>query len=345
MNRKLLPLLLVVAFVGLFAVGCGSDDAASKDDAKPDKQFVTIVTGSTGGTYYPVGTIVANLWNDKLGDTGVVASAQSSQGSVENLNMLNSGEAQLGIAMSNMSYFAYQGTQAFKDNKFEKARFVTGLWPDVSQFVVTKESGIESVADLAGKRFSVGGAGGGTEYSTKMILDAVAGLSFEDVEIEYLGYSDSSGAIQNGQLDGMNAEGGVPTSAVSEITASRTPVNILEFGDEEYAKLKEKAPYYVQYTIPAGTYPSVDNEIQTVGVKSALVASADLDTDLVYNLVKTMYENLSDVKASHKALEYLSLERASTGMPPVPLHAGAVKYYKEVGIDIPDELIPPEYQG
>ncbi|KKM10978.1 C4-dicarboxylate ABC transporter substrate-binding protein [Clostridiales bacterium PH28_bin88] len=326
----------------MVAVGCGQGGQGS-GKAAPPKQ-VTVVTGSTGGTYYPVGTFFATLWNEKLKDTGINASAQSSGGSVENLNMLKAGEAELGIAMTNVTYFAYQGQERFKDNPVPKVRFVTGLWPDVTQFVVTQSSGINSVADIRGKRFSVGAAGSGTEYSTRMILKLVGGFTFDDIQKEHLGYFESSGAMQNGQLDGMNAEGGVPTSAVAEIFASRTPVKLLEFSDEDYEKLRKEVPFYLQHVIPAGTYSNQDKEVKTLGVKSALVSSADVDEELIYNLVKTIYENMDSVKTAHKALEYLTLERAVEGLPPVPLHAGAVRYFKEKGLQIPNELIPPEYK-
>lgn len=302
--------------------------------------FVTTVTGSTGGTYYPVGTIFSSLWNEKLGEMGVMASAQSSGGSVENLNMLKGGEAQLGIAMANLTLFAYQGQDRFENNKFENVRFITALWPDVTQFVVTESSGIQSLADFKGKSLNVGGAGSGTEYSTRIILKEVAGLTFDDIRSEHLGYFEASSAMQNGQLDGMNAEGGIPTSAVSEIFASKTRVRILEFSDEDYQKIHAVAPYYGQFTIPAGLYANQDKDIKTIGIMSTLVCSADLDEELVYNLIKTLYENREEIAASHKALEGVTLENALKGLPPVPLHPGAVKYYQEKGVEIPQELLP-----
>lgn len=347
--KKLLLLLLSFVLIFSFA-GCSAKEeaaAASGDapaseapanDAPAKKQFVTIVTGSTGGTYYPVGTIFSTLWNEKLGDTGVMASVQSSGGSVENLNMLKSGEAQLGIAMANLTLFAHNGEGKFEGNQFEDVRFITALWPDVTQFVVTENSGINSLADLKGKRFNVGGAGSGTEYSSKIILETVAGITFDDITPEHLGYFEASSAMQNAQLEGMNAEGGIPTSAVSEVAASKTAVKILEFSDEDYKKINEVAPYYGQFVVPAGIYSGIDTDIKTVGIKSALICSAELDEELVYNLVKTMYDNYEDIRASHKALDAMSLEEALAGLPPVPLHKGAIRFYEEMGITVPDHL-------
>ncbi len=332
--RKLGALLLVAALM-VSAVGCAGGETAA---VKTEKQFVTVVTGSTGGTYYPVGTIFSTLWNERLGETGVVASVQSSGGSVENLNMLKNGEAQLGIAMANLTLFAYEGSGKFEGNQFEDVRFVTALWPDVTQFVVTEKSGINSVSDLKGKTFNVGGAGSGTEYSSKVILDAVAGLSFDDIKAEHLGYFEASSAMQNAQIVGMNAEGGIPLSAVSEVAASKTAVKLLEFTDEEYAKIKAVAPYYGQFTVPANLYSGVDKDTKTVGIKSTLITSASMDEELVYNLIKEIYENHDAIKGDHKALEVVTIEAALQGLPPVPLHAGAIKYYEEKGIDVPDHL-------
>lgn len=330
--------LILTLFITM--AGCGDSATANGDGGASTggKEFVTIVTGSTGGTYYPVGTIFATLWNDKLGNQGVNASVQSSGGSVENLNMLKSGEAQLGIAMANLTLFAHRGEGKFEGNQFEDVRFVTALWPDVTQFVVTENSGINSLADLKGKRFNVGAAGSGTEYSSNVILSSVLDYSFDDITPEYLGYFEASSAMQNGQLDGMNAEGGIPTSAVSEVAASKTAVKILNFSDEDYAKIVKVAPYYGQFTIPGGLYSNVDEDVKTVGIKSTLICSADMDETLVYNLLKSVYDNYDDIKTSHKALEAMTLEEALNGLPPVPLHKGAIKFYEEKGITVPDHL-------
>ncbi|WZL74406.1 TAXI family TRAP transporter solute-binding subunit [Clostridiaceae bacterium 35-E11] len=338
-HKKILALFLVSLFLIMSLTGCGQKTETSSDE-KPTTQYVTIVTGSTGGTYYPVGTIFSTLWNEKLGDQGVVASVQSSGGSVENLNMLKSGEAQLGIAMANLTLFAHEGEGKFEGNQFEDVRFVTALWPDVTQFVVTEGSGINSISDFKGQKINVGGAGSGTEYSCKLIFEHVGGLTFDDVNTEHLGYFEASSAMQNGQLDGMNAEGGLPTSAVSEIFASKTPVKMLEFSDADYEKLHKIAPYYGQFTVPGGLYSKLDKDVKTVGIKSALIASADLDEDLVYELVKSIYESYDEIASSHKALEFVKLEEAIKGLPPVPLHPGAVRYYQEKGIEIPEELLP-----
>ncbi|MCR4426658.1 MAG: TAXI family TRAP transporter solute-binding subunit [Firmicutes bacterium] len=327
-NRSVLALAIVLAGV-IVSAGFAAT-------AAPAKTYLAVVTGSTGGTYYPVGTILATLWNEKLGASkGVAASAQSSGGTAENLNMLRAGEAELAIAMTNLTWFNYKGIEQYQGKPNPKLRILTGLWPDVTQFVVTKASKIETVADIKGKRFCTGATGSGTEYSSLAILRLIGGLADRDYRAEHLGYFESSAAMQNGQLDGFNAEGGVPTSAVAEIFASQTPVKLLQFSDEDYAKLTREIPFYVQYVIPANTYKNQTEDVKTLGVKCALICTSDLPDDIAYSLVKTMYENLAQIQASHKALGYLTLERAVQGLPPVPLHPGAAKFYQEMGLKLP----------
>lgn len=305
------------------------------------KTYLAVVTGSTGGTYYPVGTIFATLWNNQLGASlGVQASAQSSGGTAENLNMLKQGEAEMAIAMTNLAWFSYSGTEMYQGKANPNLRMITGLWPDVTQYVVAVSSKIDSIADLKGKRFCTGAVGSGTEYSSKAINRIIGGLSDKDYKAEHLGYFESSAAMQNGQLDGFNAEGGVPTSAVSEIFASATAVKLLEFSDAEYKKLSAEVPFYVKYVILANTYKGQAKDINTIGVKCALIGTSKLSDELVYNLTKTIYENLAQVKSSHKALEYMTMQRSVEGLPPIPLHPGAVKFYQEKGIAIPANLLP-----
>ncbi|MDT8285312.1 MAG: TAXI family TRAP transporter solute-binding subunit, partial [Thermovirgaceae bacterium] len=207
-------------------------------------EFVTIVTGSTGGTYYPVGTILANHFNQKLMGDGYKFSAQSSGGTTENLDMLKNSEAQMAIAMCNLTGFAFTGTNRYEGNANPNLRYVIGLWPEVSQFVYAKGSGIKGWSDLKGKKIAVGPPASGTEFSTRTILKAIPGLTFDDIVPEYLGYSEASQALQNGQIDAALLEAGYPTSAVTELYAGRTEIDMLYFEGEAREKLIAAAPWY-----------------------------------------------------------------------------------------------------
>ncbi len=305
------------------------------------KTYLAVVTGSTGGTYYPVGTILATLWNRELGASlNLQASAQSSGGTAENLNMLKQGEADLAIAMTNLAWFSYSGTEMYQGKANPNLRMITGLWPDVTQYVVAVNSKINSIADLKGRRFCTGAVGSGTEYSSKAINRIIGGLAEKDYRAEHLGYFESSAAMQNGQLDGFNAEGGVPTSAVSEIFASATAVKLIEFSDADYKKLSAEVPFYVKYVIPANTYKGQTKDVNTIGVKCALIGTSKLSDDVVYNITRLIYERLTELQGSHKALEYMTLARSIEGLPPIPLHPGAVKFYQEKGLTIPANMLP-----
>jgi TRAP transporter TAXI family solute receptor len=325
--------------IALFALALAA--LASVSVLAAPKTYLAVVTGSTGGTYYPVGTIFATVWNKELGASlNLQASAQSSGGTAENLNMLKQGEAELAIAMTNLAWFSYSGTEMYQGKPNADLRMITGLWPDVTQYVVAVNSKINSIADLKGKRFCTGAVGSGTEYSSKAINRIIGGLVEKDYRAEHLGYFESSAAMQNGQLDGFNAEGGVPTSAVSEIFASATAVKLLEFSDADYQKLSAEVPFYVKYIIPANTYKGQTKNINTIGVKCALIGTSKISDEVAYSITKIMYEKLTELQASHKALEYMTLERAVEGLPPIPLHPGAVKFYQEKGIAIPINLLP-----
>lgn len=302
--------------------------------------FITIVTGSTGGTYYPVGTILANHFNTALMSEGLKASAQSSGGTVENLEMLSKGEAEMAIAMSNLTGFAYKGEVRYEGKPNLALRYVIGLWPDVTQLVYAKDSGITSFADLKGKRFAVGPAASGTEFTSRLMLRVLSGLTFDDIKPEYVGYSEAAQALQNGRIDIFNGETGVPTAAVAELYAGRTPVDMLEFSEDDMAKLKKEAPYYARVVIPAGVYPKQDRDLQVVGVKSALIVHKDVDADTVYKMLKVIYDDREAMKQAHAAFSKVDYDNPLDGLYGAPLHPGAVRFYREMGLEIPEELMP-----
>lgn len=336
MKKIFLTALLVTVLLSTITfITFSNGEKEGKMDGKMEKQFVTVVTGGTGGTYYPIGTIFANLWNQKLGDKGIKASAQSSGGSVENLSMLQTKEAQLGIAVGALASDAQMGQNSFTNNEYPEVRLVTGLYPEIEQFVVTKSSGITSIADIKGKRFSVGDIGSGAERSALSILETIAGLTTADFKDEHLGFSVSSAAMQNGQLDAMMIEGGVPTSAVAEIAASNTPVMLLSISESDFEKMRNVNPSWGYFTIPAGTYTNIDTDTKSVGIRSALVTDASVDEELIYQLVKTLYDNMDSIRSGHAVLSYVTKEDAVKNLPAIKLHSGALRYFEEEGIKIP----------
>lgn len=348
--KKVIILLLIITTIALIITSCNKKWSQSpisqNNNTEPtEKQFLTMLTGGTGGTYYPIGIIFSTLWNEKLAGKGINVSSQASAGSVENLNMLKSGEADLGIAVSDFGYYAMTAQKNFEGKgEFPEIRAITGLWPELVQFVVTESSGINTIEDVVGKRLSVGAASSGTAFSSAVIMETLCNAYADkgDFKAEYLGYTEASNAMQNGQLDAINLTGGIPTSSVTELLSGSMKVKIMPFTREQYGKLHAVAPQFGFYTIPAGTYTGIDKDIETLGFKASLFTTINVSEDVIYNLTKVLFENFESIRSDHKALSDITLEDCLKGLAAVPLHPGAVRYYQEKGIKIPDELLLPE---
>lgn len=303
-------------------------------------KFISIATGSTGGTYYPVGVILATTFGEELKDSGYRFSAHASGGSSENLEMLRNKEVKMAIVGGAPTSNAYAGIGKYKGKQIENIRFVTALWPEAMQIVYRKNIGFKTLADFPGRKIASGPAGGGGTVYLPILLKQIAGLTYDDFQPQYLGYSDSAQAMQNRLIDACFLGGGFPTSAVSQLYASQIPVDMVEFSDEDIAKVREVAPYFAKVIIPKGTYPKQDRDLHLMAIKSTLVVEKDVSEDIVYKMLEAIYVNkLEDLHKKHGALKTLSLEQALVGLTNVPLHPGAVKFYKDHNVEIPDDLI------
>ncbi len=311
--------------------------------AKKKHVSLIITTATTGGTYYPVGVGMATLWTTKLKSQGIRVAAQSSAGSVENIQLLENGEAELAILQAPTTYLALNGLGPFKGHPKKHFLAITALWPNVEEFVlVEKKVKTGRVPDVKGTKFVLGRSGSGTEQSTRLILSAFGINPDKDLKPVYLGYNEAANAIINGQVDGASLVGGIPIAAVTRIFATpNIKVRILEFTDEDLARIDKKYPgLWFRYIIPKGTYPGLDHDVKSAAHTNFLGVKDDLDPDLVYTLTKTLFENLPYMYKIHKAAKHIKLENALNGLP-VPLHPGAYRYYKEKGLKIPARLIPP----
>ncbi len=304
------------------------------------KVFIRIPTASMGGSFYPAGSVIASLLNDKLGAEGIVASAQESGGSTENVNMMSRGEAEGAVLLASVVVAAYNGTGAYKDKPYKDLRMITVLWPNAVQMVVTEKSGIKTYQDLKGKKVSVGQAGSGTEPNTIAALDG-AGMTYKDIVPEFLGFSQSADAIKDGRIVAAQLSGGIPHPSVLDLFASRAGVRLLAMTEAEIEKASQMHPEFAGFTIEPGTYPGQDHPVRTIATTTAFGIRKDIPEELVYKMTKTIFENLDYIYKSYDALKYVSLDHALTGLA-APLHPGALRYYKEKGVKIPDKLIPPE---
>lgn len=308
-----------------------------------EKNFL-LTTASTGGTYYPVGVALSTLVKVKLQPKHKIGmSAINSAGSGENVKLLRENEAQFAILQGLYGYWAWNGLGPVKsDGPQKKLRSVTMLWQNVEQFTVlskfAKNGTIMDLDALKGQHLALGKKNSGTLGSNTFLLNNLGFNVTEDFKLVYVGYGPSADALQNGQVAAMSTPAGVPTGAVTRAAATLgDKLRFLEFTDAQMKQADGGLDLWTRYVIPAGTYPKQDKDINTVAQPNFLAVRADVDEEAVYMITKTIYENLPFLTAIHKATKAMALEKSIVGLP-VPLHPGALRYYKEAGLTIPEKL-------
>jgi len=325
-------LLLALAAMMVLSLAACSSGSSTEEEQQPQQQGevetpqqLIIATGGTSGTYYPLGGGIAQIITD---NTNVSATAQSTGASVENMRLLQKGDVDLAFTQTDIADYASNGKLMFEGTKVENLQGIATLYYETIQIVLPANSDVNSVEDLAGKRVSVGAPGSGTEANASQVLE-VYGLTFDDLKTEYLSFGDSAQKIQDGNLDAAFVTAGAPTSAVTELSATKG-VKILNLDQEKIAELSEKYPYYVGQTIPAGTYTDVD-EVQTVAVKAMLTVRKELSEDVVYDITKALFANTDQLATINAKAKSISLDTALEGLS-LEIHPGALKFYKEKGL-------------
>tara|TARA_R110000751_G_scaffold79918_2_gene161122 strand:- start:3571 stop:4527 length:957 start_codon:yes stop_codon:yes gene_type:complete len=290
------------------------------------QDFINVLTGGTSGVYYPLGAGLANIYGEKI--EGARTQVQSTKASVENLNLLQSGRGELGFALGDSVAMAWEGNaDAGFPEKLDKLRGIAAIYPNYIQIVAAADSGITEFSGLAGKSLSVGAPASGTELNARAIFGAM-GMSYEDLgKVEYLPFAESVELIKNRQLDGTLQSAGLGVASIRDL-ASSLPINVVAIPAEVAEKLG--APY-VAATIPAGTYDGQTEDVPTVAVSNFLVTHEDVSDELAYQMTKQLFENLDTLVSAHKAAAQIDMTKALDGMP-IPLHPGAERYYREMGI-------------
>lgn len=308
----LFSLILLLSMAWMTACGGGS-------------QQLVIATGGTGGTYYPLGGGMADHITK---NAGVTVTAQATGASAENIRLLRDKKADIAFTQNDIAEYAAAGTNMFQqDGKIDSFQALGALYDETIQIVVSADSNIKSVADLKGKRVSVGAPGSGTEINAQQILEAY-GLTFDDTQLQRLSFADSAKAIQDGKLDAAFQTAGTPTAAITELAAT-TGVKIIPIDNDKIDAIIAKYPYYVKTTVPANTYQTVPEEVTTVSVKSMLLIRSDLDEDLVYKVTKAIFDNTD--KLGHAKAKEIKLDSVLSGVS-IPIHPGAKKYFDEKGV-------------
>ena len=287
---------------------------------------LVLATGGTAGTYYPFGGAMAKIWNSKIKDMNVTA--QTSGASGENVRLINKKEVELALVQSDTLDFAFNAKEAFKE-PLKGMSAIAVLYPEVVHVVVAAGSPIKSFADLKGKKIGVGAPGSGTEANFRQLLDAY-GMKKEDVNGQYLSFSESAEAFKDKHIDAFIVTGGVPTSAIMDV-ATQNAIRILPVSADILGKLTQKYPFLAGVKIPANSYKGQTEEVPTVAVNAVLIAGSQLKEDMVYNLTKALFENQAGLAAAHAKGKELNIQFAVKGVS-IAFHPGAVKYYKEKGL-------------
>ncbi|WP_404332201.1 TAXI family TRAP transporter solute-binding subunit [Mesobacillus maritimus] len=323
----LLLLLLVISGCSSESNSEGSGNSSSGETLK-----YSIAAGSTGGGFHSGGTALSTVLNENTSNLETVVEVTGS--SKDNVQLLQAGEVEMGLSSTEIAWEAYNGEFTFEGQPHDKLRTLFPGWPGVYMFVTLEDSGIDSVHDLDGKKYSSGPKGSANE----VYADRVFKTFGIEPEIVNLPTSDAANALKDGTIDGFSIAW--PSSAVTELETSHD-VKIVLLGDEDKQEFLDQNPPYVWLDIPVGTYKAVPNGAESFGLYNLFLVSSDISEDTVYEIVKAAYENTDYIKqvwpqmADGMATEFVDKTT-------IPYHPGAVKYFEEQGVEIPEDLLPPE---
>ena len=324
MRNKSSVLVVFVLFLLGLMTGCGGETKEGAEGKKAENVFVTIATGGSSGAYFALGGAISNQLNQKI--EGINSSVQSTGASAVNATLLGTEKVELAFAMNDVVSYAYTGTEVFEEKgKVENLRGIAALYPNFVQLITVEKTGIKEVSDLKGKRVGVGAPGSGTEVNARQILKA-HGITYDDIKADYLSYAEAVEQMKNGAVDAAFLTSGLPNSTIMDLSTTQD-VKIIPIRKESVEKLAEEYPFYASEVIPAGTYDN-EEDVETAAVQTLLVTRADLSDDLVYDITKTIFENLDALRETHSAANSIKLETVKKGMP-IPLHPGAEKYFNE----------------
>jgi len=313
---------LVLCFISLITV-----------PAQAKTEYISIGTGGTGGVYYPYGGGLAEIWTKYV--KGVKAVAEVTGASVENVKYADRGETVIGEAMNDVVFQAFNGVGKFKRPMHIYTMFC--MYPNLYQIVALKKLGLKSIYDVKGKRVSIGSPGSGTAYKTNLVFGAL-GIPMNSFKVYRLSFNENSNALKDGTIDIGIWSVAAPTSSIMDL-ATTHPIDILNWSEKDMAKVQAKYPFYRPYVLPKGTYKGVDYDVHTLSVWNTVVCWQKLPEDLVYKLVKAVYEHHDYLQKIHPFARFTTPEN-TLKQAVIPLHPGTVKYFKELGLKIPARLMP-----
>ncbi len=349
--KKLSLVFILFLFFGLVLAACGdaSDDAIDDEGTETEEtpaeteeegdseeesdegeaasgdwvENITVLTGGEAGVYFPLGVAMAEIMDQQV--DGVSATGISSGASVVNANELSDGQAEFALIQNDVAYYAHEGSNMFEE-VVDGFSGVFTIYPETIQIVTLADSGIETVEDLEGKRVAVGDVGSGTEANAEQIL-AAHDLTFDDLSAEWMDFGDASTNVQDGNIDAAFVTAGTPTGSIQELAAS-ADIRIVSINEDKIAQLEEEYPYYVREDLDENTYENFDATATTVAVQAMLIVRDDLPEDQVYELTKSIFDNLDSMQNAHERGNDLTIDTAQDGMS-IDLHPGVQRYYDE----------------
>lgn len=351
-KKKLTTLIMLIAVVALTLTACSGGGNEKKENANATKTeetakteeatgtgditaeglmetkggFMSVATGGTGGTYYPLGGALSNILNNA--GVNYTATAQATGASKENVELVTRGDAEIAFIQNDVAYYAVNGTDIFEGEKKPSLRGLCCLYPEIVQIVASDDSGIKTIDDLKGKRVAVGAPGSGVEVNVKQILD-IHGITYDDLgKVDYLSFAEAADQIKSGQIDATFLTAAIPSSAITEL-ATTHDVHLVPIAEDKAEALIAKYPFYVNLHITPSEYKGQDEEISVVAVQSMLAVDERMAEEDAYNIVKLLFENLDTMKESHARGGDIALDKALDGMS-IELHPGAQKYFDEV---------------
>lgn len=314
---------------------------APSRDREAARISVLIATGMPGGTYYHVGLAMASLWTTRLRAEGIRVSAAVSEGSVESLEAIRIADADLILVEQLFCSMAYYGTDQYAGRPLSELRSITTLWPDTVHLLVRADRiRTGTLQDLNGLTLATGLPDSGNRFTAQLLLETVK-AGKQSIKLRSMSNMAAAEALRNGSVQALDLTGGIPIPLVTTLFAERrVPVGLLEITDSQLeAVRKEGWKHVFRSVIPAAAYPGQTKSVKSIGQANVLATTSALDPQVVYDLTKTLYENLDSLSKVHPACRSMSLEMALDGLD-VPLHRGAIRYYREKKIKIPENLIP-----
>jgi len=297
-------------------------------------EFISVGTGGTGGIYYPYGGGVAEIWTKNV--KGVKAVAEVTGASVENVKLAHKGETVIGEVMGDVAVAGFNGLSSFKGKKHDILSMAI-MYPNLLQVVTLKKSGITDIEQVKGRKISSGSPGSGTNFMAKAVLKAV-GVSLDSFKDSRLSFTETANALRDGTIDVGFWSVGPGTSSILDL-ATTHDIHIISFTPAQQKKIVAANKEYSAVDLAGGVYKGADNAVPTIGVWNVMICQASLKTDLVYNLVKALYEHQDYLLKIHPSASYTTAENA-VKYSPIPLHPGTIQYLKEKGLAVPAKLMP-----